>query len=142
MDAAEGGPPDPPDPKSALDGLTKYLPTETITLYIAWVSANKPLVAVFPFCTPKFGYGLFLVLTPVFLLLGYLATKKTTPVGTPLPKRPHWKMFAATVAFAVWALAVPDNGLIDKSDGNLPVVAAFGALLISTILNRIAVFFE
>ncbi len=129
-------------PNSGLDGLAKYLPTETITLYIACVSANKPLVAVFPFFTPKFGYWLFLGLTPLLIYAGYLAIKKKTPGGSAVPKVPTWNMFAATVAFSVWALAVPGNGVLAGDSDAMAVVTAFGALFISTLLNKVAPFFE
>ena len=46
---------------------------------------------------------------------------------------PWWKLIASTIAFSVWALAVPP--LIQGDAGK--VVAGFGALLVSTLLGLI-----
>jgi hypothetical protein len=46
---------------------------------------------------------------------------------------PWWKLIACTIAFAVWALAIPP--LVNSDPGE--VVAGFGALLISTFLSLV-----
>jgi hypothetical protein len=44
---------------------------------------------------------------------------------------PWWKLFASTVAFAVWAAAIPP--LVTSDAGK--IVIAFGALFVSTLLT-------
>lgn len=102
----------PPLPKSqvgsALELLTKYIPTEVITLYVAAVSAtqvlaNNQIVTIV--------YWAAAALTPVFLVL-VLMNKRVAAGESPLPKPwPWWRMTAATIAFMVWALAVPGKPL-------------------------------
>lgn len=121
---------------SAIDGLAKYIPTESITLYVAATAAWSSLHAAFPILTPLYLYWGFVVLTPVLFLLVYLGKRRSQnlPLLPSSPTQwPWWKLIASTVAFMVWALAVPP--LIDGDAGK--VVAAFGALLVSTLLSLI-----
>jgi hypothetical protein len=121
---------------SALDGLVKYIPTESITLYVAATAAISSLKATFPSLTPLGLYVAFVALTPVLFLLIYLGKRRSQglPILPPaVAEWPWWKLIASTIAFAVWALAVPP--LVDSDPGK--VVAAFGALLVSTILSLI-----
>jgi hypothetical protein len=131
---AANAPPPPPLPESqigsALDLLKKYIPTEVITLYIAAVSAFQVLendqIAVSL-------YWVAALLTPVFLVL-VLMGKRAAAGESPFPKPwPVWRMVAATIAFLVWALAVPGNPYITTAA--LHVLAGFGAIFISTILS-------
>ena len=46
---------------------------------------------------------------------------------------PWWKLVASTIAFSVWALAIPP--LLSGDAGK--VVAGFGAVLVSTMLGLI-----
>ncbi len=55
---------------------------------------------------------------------------------------PWWKLIASTIAFAVWALAVPNNPIIPLNSAAGGVLAGFAALFVSTILNFVAPFFE
>jgi hypothetical protein len=120
----------------ALDGLVKYIPTESITLYVAATSAMPSLAATFPWLTPYKLYLGFVVLTPIFVLLILIGKRRSQdlrflPKG--LTKWPWWILFASTIAFGVWALAVPP--LVSTDAGK--VVAAFGALLVSTLLGAV-----
>ena len=121
---------------SALDGLVKYIPTESITLYVAATAAMSSLTATFPYLTTSRLYWGFVVLTPILFLLIYVGKRRSQKLR-PLPKSyaqwPWWKLFASTVAFGFWALAVPP--LVSTDPGK--VVAAFGALLVSTLLSLI-----
>ena len=126
---------------SALAALTKYVPTESITLYVATVSALPALKDTLPGLQAAHAYWFFVVLSPLLLLLLYwrqLATAER-PLGTPA-QWPFWRMSASTIAFAVWALAVPENGII--SGNGAAVLAALGALLVSTVLNLVEPIFE
>ncbi len=142
--ANAGAIPQPPSKDDAIAGLTKYIPTESITLYIASISAQAALIEFN--ITGALMYWVFVVLTPLFLMLLFFhqladARKEwKIPVG----QWPWWKLISSTVAFAVWALAIPGNPIISITAENSAggIVAAFAALLVSTILNLLAPLFE
>jgi len=115
------------------DLLTKYIPTETITLYVAAMSVRSEFMAFWPRLSPSFLYWTGAVLTPLMLVL--IARGKHRLAASPgVPFRiPLWPMAASLVAFLVWALSVP--GLIAESNSGARVLAGFGAVLISTILS-------
>jgi hypothetical protein len=130
-------------PSNALDGLVKYIPTETITLYVAATAAITQLTAAFPSVTAGRLYWAFVVLTPILFVLIYLGKRRSQklplfPDGPWWKNWPWWKLCACTVAFMVWALAVPP--LVETEGGK--VVAAFGALLVSTILSLVGAVVE
>jgi hypothetical protein len=121
---------------NALDGLVRYIPTESITLYVAATAAMPSLKAAIPYLTASLLYWGFVVLTPILFLLIYVGkrrSQKLSPLPQSMAQWPWWKLIASTIAFMVWALAVPP--LIETDAGK--VVAAFGALLVSTILTLI-----
>jgi hypothetical protein len=128
---------EPPIPKTppsnALDGLVKYIPTESITLYLAVTSAISSFTTTFPWLTPYRLYWGFVVFTPVLFLLIYLGKRRSQKLPVLPPKWPIWKLIASTIAFAVWALAVPP--LVTSEAGK--VVVAVLALVISTILSLV-----
>ena len=64
--------PRPPSRDDNVAGLTKYIPTESITLYIATVSAQKTLSTLVPWLTPTKSYWLFVGLTPLLMLAIFL----------------------------------------------------------------------
>jgi hypothetical protein len=125
---------------SAIDGLAKYIPTESITLYVAATAAWSSLHNTFPSLTLLQLYWGFVVLTPVLFLLVYLGKRRSQglPLLPELPWQwPWWKLIASTIAFMVWALAILP--LVDI-DGN--VVAGFGALIVSTLLSLVGAVVE
>jgi hypothetical protein len=128
-------------PSTALDALVKYIPTESVTLYVAATSAIATLTAALPWLTPLRLYWGFVALTPVLFLLIYIGKRRSQKLRF-LPKSaaewPWWKLIASTLAFMVWALALPP--LVSTDSGK--VVAAFGALLVSTILSLVAAVVE
>jgi len=121
---------------SALDGLVKYIPTESVTLYVAATSAIASLTAAVPWVTPTRLYVSFVVLTPILFLLIYVGKRRSQQLSF-MPEGvtnwPWWKLVASTIAFSVWALAIPP--LISGDAGK--VVAGFGAVLVSTMLGLI-----
>lgn len=140
----KASPPAPAPERAATDDLVKYIPTESITLYVAGISAISALTTP---PDPRYFqvlYITFAVLTPMFLLL--IAVGKIRSAGAPFPKPaqwPIWKMTAATIAFLVWALAVP--GPLQALGGEnmlWAIGAGFGALLVSKILGLLAPIFE
>lgn len=127
----------------SLNLLVKYIPTEVITLYVATLSAAPALQDVFPSMQTRDIYWAFTIVTPLLLLLVYI-NKRVTSGLTPLPSDrrdwPWWKLIAATLAFMVWALAVPGNPYV--SGETAAVIAALGAVFISMILNLLEPIFE
>lgn len=141
--AAGGGPPNNPDPgNNALSQLVKYIPTESITLYVAAISAAAALKSFSPRITEASIYWFFGILTPLLFVFIYLGKRRTAgfPIIPPLSQWPWWKIFACTVAFFVWALAVPGNPYV-KNDAS-GAVAGFFAIFISTILSVLERIFD
>lgn len=126
---------------NALDAITKYIPTESVTLYVAATAALSSLSASFSFVTPLTLYWGFAVLTPILFALIYFGKRrgqKLTPPFPALREWPWWKLFASTLAFMVWALAIPP--LVTTDAGK--IAAAFGVLLVSTLLSLVGAVVE
>lgn len=126
----------------SLNLLVKYIPTEVITLYVATLSATPALQELFPGVQTKDIYWAFTIVTPVLLFLVYVNKRVTSGLSPAPPMRqwPWWKLGAATVAFMVWALAVPGNPYV--SGETSAVIAALGAVFISMFLNLLEPIFE
>lgn len=132
----------PPLNDDVLAGLTKYIPTESVTLYVAAVSSLMALKDVG--LTPAIAYWFFVCFTPVLMLILYL--RQLAIAGKvwkiPVTQWPWWRIIASTVAFSVWALAVPSNPLNFLDPAVSGVLAGLAALIVSTLLNLLAPFFE
>jgi hypothetical protein len=99
-------------------------------------------VATFAFVTEIRLYWFFVALTPVLLIL-VLAGKRRSEGFSVFPtwkEWPWWKLIASTIAFLVWALAIPGTPYLSTAQGKM--VAAFGALLVSTFLTLLEPIFE
>lgn len=132
--AAAAPAPAPPanDVSNALNMLLKYIPTESVTLYVATASSLDDLRQHATFLTPWTIYLFYSLLTPALLLLIFAGKVRSS--GRPLPgwrDWPWWKLVASTIAFMTWALAVPTNPF------NLGAVAGLLAVLISMLLSLI-----
>jgi hypothetical protein len=133
---------DPTAASNALVALARYIPAEIVTLYVAALSAMPAFSATFALVTEVRLYWFFVGLTPVLLLL-VLAGKRRSEgfsVFPPWKEWPWWKLIASTIAFLVWALAIPGTPYLLGAQGK--VVAAFGALLVSTFLTLLEPIFE
>ncbi len=134
--------PQPPSRDEVLAGLTKYIPTESVTLYVAAVSSLPALQGTG--VTPTIIFWAFVCLTPILMLLLFL--RQLAIAGNDwkisIKQWPWWKIVASTVAFAVWALAVPGNPLNFVDTAVSGVIAGFAALFVSTFLNILTPFFE
>ena len=145
-DSGGGGNAPPPSDNqvtNALSLLIKYIPTEAITLYVAAVSAAAALKLTFPFINEVRLYWFFgVVLTPALLILVYASQRKTAGYRPlpPLLDWPWWKMVSASIAFLVWALAIPNNPYIQGIGAG--AVAGFCAIFVSTLLSYFEPFFE
>lgn len=128
---------------SALDSLVKYIPTESITLYVATIAALGALTALSGNAiTATEVYWAFGILTPILFLLIYAGKRRSNGLP-PLPSPrefPWWKLIASTIAFLTWALAVPGGPYLQGDAGG--PVAALAALFISTLLSVLAAVIE
>jgi hypothetical protein len=133
----------PPTPvNNALSMLVKYIPTESVTLYVAAISAAAALNTFWSKITAVQIYWFFAALTPVIFILVFLGKRRMMRlrIFPPVREFPWWKLIACTVAFLVWALAVPGNPYISGvSEGAL---VGFFAIFISTILSLLEPIFD
>ncbi|MBN1301965.1 MAG: hypothetical protein JW995_12185 [Melioribacteraceae bacterium] len=115
--------------------LTKYIPTESITLYVAFMSSAPLLKKELSFMTEAFIYWFLGILTPVMLLLmDYGKKKELKKINSEYTYYPPvWEMTASFIAFLCWALAVPNTPYFSSETGG--IVAAMLALFISTFLG-------
>lgn len=124
------------DVQNAVSALVEYLPSETISLYLAVVAALPTLKQVIPALTPAIVYWVFAVLTPVLFALIY-AGKRRAAGQSRWPGRvqdfPWWPCGAATIAFLAWALTVPDRPFLPGDAGG--VVAGLIAIVVSALLG-------
>jgi len=119
---------------SAIDSLFKYIPTESITLYVATISALPVLNDIWIIINAWRVYWFYIILTPVLVILIYISKYKQKYNCLPsLRIWPWWPTISATVAFAIWALAVPGNPYIEGEQQG--VLAGLGALFCSTIFS-------
>ena len=112
---SEGAPTDQQAPsgkgniETALNVLFGYIPTEIITLYVAVLAAVGVEGKVTR--TEWTSFWVFILATPIVVWLVYGAKLKNLDLPLPLSygEWPVWEMFAATVAFAAWAFALPQS---------------------------------
>jgi hypothetical protein len=111
-------------------------------LYVAAVSSLPALKEVG--ITSPIAFWFFICLTPVLMLLLFLRQLALAGKDWNISAAqwPWWRIIASTVAFAVWALAVPGNPLNFVDSAVSGVIAGFAALFVSTFLNILAPFFE
>lgn len=120
-------------PSNIVDQLVRWIPTETITLYVAYIA-----VAALP-TAPKgkklhdadffwqwVGVGAGAVVTVLFVVL--LAVGKIRTTNEPY-RWPKFEMVAAAVAFVAFALALPDTPLHDFKGYKTEV----GALIVTGV---------
>lgn len=126
-----------------LDALVQYIPTESVTLYVATMSAWEALNSIFPLSKEAI-YWFFCLLTPILFFLIYVGERKNRGLAgfPPLRKYPWWKLIACTIAFAAWALAIPGSPYLSDRGTAGGVVAALIALFVSTILSLLEPVFE
>jgi uncharacterized membrane protein len=91
-----------------LNQVTQWIPTETITVYVALLALLAPLAGSSPSFTSR--WVLFSIITaanpPVVILLTMAKTRRGDPF-----KFPVFEMIVASIAFAAWAFALPDTPL-------------------------------
>jgi hypothetical protein len=121
--------------------LFGYIPTETLTLYVAVLAAVQQVGKVSP--TDWVAFWIFLVATPIIVWLVFAAKLKV--LLKPLPLNfgawPVWEMIAATAAYAAWAFALPHSPFTEYSWYS-PGLSALSVLVVSTLLGLLAPFFQ
>lgn len=127
---------------SALDKLIKYIPTESVTLYLATVSAIGSQEAAKQGSASFWVFWLFVGLTPVLFLLIYIGKRRSASLAAlPATKDfPWWKLLASTIAFGSWALAVPGSPYQSMIGGG--AIAALLAVFVSTFLSLLEPIFD
>jgi hypothetical protein len=130
---------------TALKTLTTYVPTETLTLYIALVAALQPITNN---STPSFtsrwiAFGLFLVFTPLAVWITFATKIASDQKQLPLHPRywPKWEMGAGTLAFIAWAVGLPDTPFAEFTWYSASI-AGFVVLITSTLLGMVAGLFQ
>lgn len=134
----------PAEQKDAFEPLTRYLPTETITGFVAAIAAsvNAPEISLpgGPLYVPWLLYGLFTVLTPAtYLALAYAKQREAERQAgaPPAPFAPHpWPLAAATIAFLIWALSIK-GVLLDSDLAKWGGLIAVAAILVSSLLSLV-----
>lgn len=126
--------------KSALTKIARFIPTETVTIYLGAASASVALQSSLPWLTPKAVYWscAFLVTPLIFFLI--VAIERAKQRKSLLAGFPVWKLSAAIFGFLIWALAVPGNPYVTTDVAK--VTAAFLALAISIVLDLIDQYVE
>src|SRR5262245_4624862 len=142
------GIPPPAPAESALKRLVDFIPTETIALFWLAVPAAAALTEHWSGEKPAraapldwWVYGGLLAFTPFLLVLSYLSgiAARNQP-RPPAHDWPWWKAVAATIAFAVWAFAVPGNPFIREAPFLMAVwVAATVVSIVLALLDPIVV---
>lgn len=120
------------DRRSALSALARYIPAETITIYIAGLSVEPIVSPDLPFFDSALVYWICLALTPLLVVLVFYSEKRSLVLSAPI-SWPYWPLFSATIAFAIWGLAVPGAPFINAE--GVKALTGFAALLVSVVLD-------
>jgi len=122
--------------ETAITALTKYIPTEVVTLYIASVSALPAIQEEWKSLRSDHLYFGFAMLTPILFVLIFFNQLAVDQKPYPTFRQwPWWRIFASTIAFCVWALAVPNNPFLETKTAG--VLAGLGAAFVSMLLSII-----
>jgi hypothetical protein len=120
-----------------LKSITAAIPSEVLTVYIAIVAALASTTVGSAGSWIAF-YGC-LIAAPVVVWVLYAG--QTRAKDGYLPKSPNewprWEMFAATVAFAAWAFALPQSPFAAYSWYSAPI-AGVVVLVAVTVLGLLA----
>jgi hypothetical protein len=125
-------------PRDNFDALTRYIPTETITIFVAAAGAMNALKDVWPGVEMWMLYTGCAVLTPLIYWAVAYGRHNQANDGTPF-RFAIWEPVAATIAFLVWALSVPGVlALADpKAAASAQTLAAVAAVLVSALLSLV-----
>ncbi len=157
----DGTKPQPAPVADALKLLVEYIPTEVLALYVVGiptvslvsgettvttVTAVSAVAGATAALDPIFGhpnawdlgfYLVLIVLCPLFFLLWFFANaprkdKQRFPEFTRLE---WWRLVAAPISFAVWAMAIPGNPFLHTPGWLL--LASLLAVLVSGVMGHV-----
>lgn len=130
---------------TALKTLTTYVPTETLTLYVALVAALQPTANVAKTSSTGdwIAFWIFLFFTPLAIWITFATKLASDKKQLPLRLRywPKWEMTAGTLAYVAWAMGLPDSPFA-QFPWYSASVAGFVVLITSTILGMLAGLFQ
>jgi hypothetical protein len=142
----EGYDPDKPSPSQPIgvstdlvNQITRWIPTETITVYVALLPLLAPLAQHDPSYHSR--WVLFGVIAGSNPLIVILLTMAKTPAGQGF-SLPWFEMVVAPVAFAAWAFALPDTPLNSvvgydiKWNAAILTITTTGITLIANALHK------
>lgn len=111
--------------------LTRYIPTEAITLYVAAMAARADVASALSWTDAAAAHLLYwsFGLVTVLILWVMLIVRRKQGDATRAPA--WWTFGAALAAYLVWGLSVPGHPAAEAL-GGLP---ALGALILSTLLS-------
>ena len=142
-----------PSGTGPLSMIANYIPTEVLSVYVAALSLiaqanisgsgnNSPdQLQTIKLVTFLVG----LSLTPIVVWCAFAVKVRVAGGEMPLSpvSWPWWSIFAATLSFAIWAIALPSSGIADHylgSYGNL--VAGILVLVVGAMLSMFAPLFS
>jgi hypothetical protein len=148
-EAASGGQTSETPVSTALKTLTTYLPTETLTLYVALIAALQPQGSAAGTANSTSNTGhwiafwIFFVFTPLAVWITFATRLANDKKQLPLNPRywPRWEMTAGTLAYVAWAVGLPDSPFA-QFPWYSPAVAGFVVLVTSTLLGMLAGLFQ
>jgi RsiW-degrading membrane proteinase PrsW (M82 family) len=130
---------------TAIKTLTTYIPTETLTLYVAFIAVIQPANGdLSSTLTIRWvAFLLFLLFTPFAVWITYatkmVSDKKLMPLNPSY--WPWWEMSAGTIAYISWAYGLPNSVFAQFSWYSAPL-AGFFVLVTSTLLGMLAGLFQ
>jgi hypothetical protein len=126
-------------PSTAIGQLARWIPTESLTLYVAFLGVLNPLAGTPRACDAGYAgrwaaLGAFLVMTVSIVVLVHVAKVRRTlePFRWPV-----FEMSVSAVAFMAWAVALPDTPLNDFC-GYKAELGAFIVLATTAIIGLVA----
>jgi hypothetical protein len=126
-------------PTDIANQITRWIPTETISIYVAFLALLAPVARHAPsFDSRWLLFGIVAAANPVVVLL--LTMAKTSPGDS--FAFPLFEMLVAPVAFAAWAFALPDTPLSAITGYDLKWNAAIllatttGIVLVASALHK------
>jgi hypothetical protein len=123
---------------NALTVLLSYIPTEATAIYLALGSSLPAIQANVPGLQSIYVYWAFVVFVNplLFVLVYYNQLARNNQDFPSLAEFPYWRLLASFIAFAVWALCVPNNPYSSEKPGLgvlFGVIAVFVAILLPLI---------
>ena len=143
--AASGEPTPSNTLTTAIKTISTYIPTETLTLYVALIAAlqtannNSTSTNTYRWIA----FWIFLVFTPLAIWITYATKMVSDNKKMPLNPIywPAWEMIAGTIAYLAWAYGLP-NSVFGVFTWYSAPIAGFFVLVTSTLLGMLAGLFQ